>query len=90
MNNKIIHSGQTFLDKVIEMTGSIENAFEMALLNKVFLTDDTTVGKALIANKISNRVVVDYFNSNKKPATGITKQLQEEDYSFPGEFPFSF
>ena len=30
--NKKIYAGQSFLDKVIETTGSIDNAFEMALL----------------------------------------------------------
>lgn len=90
MSNKIIYSGQSFLDKVIELTGSIENAFEMALLNKIMITDDVKIGNELQQSKITNRAIVDYFNSNNRPATSISPNQPTEDYSFPGEFPFSF
>ena len=71
MSNKIIYSGQSFLDKVIELTGSIENAFEMALLNKIMITDDVKIGNELQQSKITNRAIVDYFNSNNRPLLEI-------------------
>jgi hypothetical protein len=34
-----VYQGQSFLDKVIEMTGSVDNAFGMAIENNVSITD---------------------------------------------------
>ncbi|WP_395049394.1 hypothetical protein [Flavobacterium sp.] len=72
MNKKIVHQGQSFLDKVLENTGSIENAFEMALLNGISITDDLAIGSELICSPVSNKVVAELFNEFKKPATGLT------------------
>lgn len=93
--NKKIYAGQSFLDKVIETTGSIDNAFEMALLNKIAITDDLTVGSELKVSKITNQFLVNYFNENNRPATNVIAQIIaptiEIDYRFPqGEFPISF
>ena len=72
MSKKIVYSGQSFLDKVIENTGSIESAFEMALLNGVSVTDDVLVGIALKPEEITNGVIADFFNAFNRPATGIS------------------
>ena len=42
MSNKTF-AGQSFLGKVIENTGSVENAVEMALLNGFSITDDLVI-----------------------------------------------
>lgn len=94
MNSKV-YAGQSFLDKVIETTGSIDNAFEMSLLNDMSITDDLIVGSELKIAKVTNLFVVNYFNENNRPATIITthptEQTIEIDYRFPqGEFPISF
>jgi hypothetical protein len=72
MNDKIVYQGQSFLDKVLETTGSIENAFEMALLNGVSVTEDIGIGQELKVSPVTNKVIVDLFGEFNKPATMVT------------------
>lgn len=71
-NVKIVFAGQSFLDKVLETTGSIDNALEMSILNGVSITDNVIVGEELQVLPISNKVVVSYFNEFNRPATAIS------------------
>lgn len=70
-----VYSGQSFLNKVVETTGSVENAFAMALLNKMSITDVLTAGQELIFVAVSKKQVANYFKE-KLPATGITMEQQ--------------
>lgn len=94
MSKNIVYAGQSFLDKVIECTGSLENAFEMAFLNGLIITDDLIVGTELKSNLPSNKVIFDFFTENNRPASNITTQQQKqatlEPYGFPYGFPISF
>jgi hypothetical protein len=78
MSNKIVYQGQSFLDKVLENTGSIENAFAMALINGISVTDDVVIGQELKVTAVTSKAIVSIFNENKRPATAITmNHLQE-------------
>jgi hypothetical protein len=69
-----IYQGQSFLDKVIECTGSVDNAFEMAVLNGVSITDDVMVGQELNPSTITNGLIFGLFGELNRPATMITKE----------------
>lgn len=73
MSNAKVYQGQSFLDKVIELTGSVENAFEMALLNNMSVTDDVVIGQELKLTGVTLKSVVSIFNENKHPATAINE-----------------
>lgn len=75
MSNKV-YAGQSFLDKVIEITGSVENAFSMAILNGVSITDPVVVGTELNASIVTVKGIVVLFEYNR-PATAITNQNHE-------------
>lgn len=73
MSKKTVYQGQCFLDKVNECTGSVENAFEMAFLNGVSVTDESNTGQELKVSPVTNNVVVEMFNEFKRPATAMKK-----------------
>jgi len=74
MSDKIVYQGQSFLDKVLETTGSVENAFEMAILNGVSITDDVEIAQQVVAAKVSNKAVKSIFNEYSRPATAMKKR----------------
>lgn len=76
--DSIIHQGQSFLDKVIEQTGDVENTFDMALLNNASITDDLVVGAYLKVNTVTKKSVVDFYNEYNRPATALTNEQQQE------------
>ncbi len=63
-----IQRGQSFLDKVIQLTGSVENAFEVAVQNDMSITDVREIGEEIRTNILTNKYVVQYLK-NKQPAT---------------------
>lgn len=72
-------NGQTFLDVAIQETGSLEAAFEMALLNDVSITDDLLITDQLEAPEPMDLEIVSYYVRNDiKPATEI-KLVPVED-----------
>ena len=77
MSDKIIYQGQSFFDKVIETTGNIENAFQMAVLNGISLTEDLPIGMELKISEVTNKRIVGLFNEYNRPATAITNQNHE-------------
>lgn len=93
MSKNIVHNGQSFLDKVIEITGDVENVFAMALLNGINVSDYLLVGTELIPSDVTKRVVADFFTIENKPATALSlidEQNEFDNYEFPqGEFPIS-
>lgn len=88
MKRNTVLSGQSFLDKVVELTGNIENAYQMSLLNKVNVNQKMNVGTTVAPTIKKRKAVVALFNDLNSPATEINRQLI--DYYLPGEFPYSF
>lgn len=78
MNSKIVHQGQSFIDKVLETTGSIDNAFAMALLNGMSITDDVVIGQEVKTTGVTLKSVVSIYNEKKRPATAITMEKLQE------------
>lgn len=92
MIKSVVYSGQSFFDIVIETTGNIDNAVEMALLNKMCITDDVIVGSELLISTITNKAVASFFDENNRPATKIISKINEtvEVFGFPQIFPLQF
>ncbi len=71
----IILQNQSFLDLAIQHTGSVENAFLLALQNGKSLTDDLVAGEQLsLKNTKNNKDILSYYQSKKlQPATGVSR-----------------
>lgn len=76
--NNTVYQGQTFFDKVLECTGNVENAFEMALLNNLSITEDLVIGNVLVKSEVTNKRITNIFNEKNKPATAFSLQMMEE------------
>lgn len=74
-----VYQGQNFIDKVLETTGSTENAFEMAILNGVSLTDSVAIGQELLPGNITRKGVVKIFNNKNRPASAITDPAEADE-----------
>ena len=74
MTTIILHN-QSFLDLAIQHTGSVENAFVLALQNGKSLTDDLVAGEQLsLKNTKNNKDILSYYQSKKlQPATGVSR-----------------
>ncbi len=79
MNSNIVYQGQSFLDKTLELTGSIENAFEMALLNGISITDDLEIGQSLKGTEITDANITNLFTPANRPATAISLINKEDN-----------
>lgn len=77
MSKSVVYQGQNFIDKVLETTGSTENAFEMSILNGVSLTDPVVIGQELKPSKVTKKGVVGVFNK-KRPASGVVSISKAE------------
>ena len=79
MTTTILHN-QSLLDLAIQHTGSVENAFAIAVANGLSLTDDLESGEALNLEPTTinqNKDILSYYQSKKlQPATAVT-QLPE-------------
>lgn len=75
---KVTKQGQSFIDKVVEQTGNIDNALEMAVLNGVSLTASVAIGTELLPNEVTNKRVAAFFNKTNSPATNLTVAEVEE------------
>ncbi|WP_300978540.1 hypothetical protein [Flavobacterium sp.] len=72
---------QTWFDISIQSTGSVVNAFAIAMANGRSVTDLITAGEKIVIPKelISlNREIVFFESKNIIPATGITKDTLEQ------------
>lgn len=72
----ITEQGQSFLDLVVQGTGSVENAFAMSLENFKSITDDVIVGEEVAATTITNKAVQRLL-SQSKPATAVSNYNSE-------------
>lgn len=88
MKSNIVYPGQSFLDKVVELSGDIENAFDMATLNNQNQNFRIEVGSTVISTVKKRKRIVALFNDLNRPAT--EQNTVTIDYYLPGEFPYSF
>ena len=70
-----ILNNQSLFDISIRYTGTIENAFKIAVANGLSLTDELEPGAQLIIPEVEmNNDVVNYFaGKGIQPATGLTE-----------------
>ncbi|WP_281233513.1 hypothetical protein [Flavobacterium gelatinilyticum] len=73
-----VYQGQSFLDKTIEMTGSIDNVFLMALENNRSITDNLSIGEDLKFTGKRTSVITELFTNLNRCATKLTNS----DYQF--------
>ena len=84
-------SGQTLFDIAIQVSGSAEAAFEMALINSIGITDELTPGTNLLQSGIFNKQISTYYQEKQiKPATSIVTVNASESGIFDYTFDFIF
>lgn len=79
--------GQTFFDVVIESTGSITNAFDMAMVNNLSVTDALFNQMDLVVFGTEKKVITQLFQINK-PASTEKESYAIYDYIFSQTLPF--
>lgn len=72
MQNMKAKQGQSFLDLVLQQTGSFTDVVTAAILNKKSLTEDLKIQDSVNTETISNVNQVKIFNQNN-PATALAK-----------------
>jgi len=71
--------GQSLFDIALQTTGSVEAAFDMALLNLIAITDDIEAGRELIKVSVINNQITSYYSDkNIKPATFIQGSIGDD------------
>ena len=84
-------SGQTLFDIAVQVSGSAEAAFEMALINSIGITDELTPGMVLSPAGIFNKQIASYYHDKQiKPATSIVTVNASESGIFDYTFDFTF
>ena len=76
MNNKV-YQGQNFLDKSLEMSGTIEAAFFIALENGRSLTEDLPIGLELISINVKDESIASLFSKYNRPASALSLKDQQ-------------
>jgi len=76
MESKVL-AGQNFLDKLLELTGSIDDALSVAELNDMGITDDISKGNYIKAKRIVDKKTVDFFKKHQPPATAIANYVDD-------------
>ena len=69
-----VYQGQSFLDKTIEMTGSVDEVLKMALENSISITDELTIDSNLKYSGKILKSITDLFDDNNRCASKVTKQ----------------
>jgi hypothetical protein len=71
----IVLHNQSLLDITIQHTGSVHNAFAIAVYNNIAVSDPLKSGSILKLPKVKeNTDILNYYTSKKiKPATAITE-----------------
>ncbi|MDH1602558.1 hypothetical protein [Empedobacter sp. GD03739] len=75
-NTSKVQQGQSFIDKTLELTGSVENLLEMAIINNVSITDDVSIGKEILGTQILKNSIVEGL-TNELIATKITSEINQ-------------
>ena len=83
--------GQTFFDIAIQVSGSAEAAFEMALINSIGITDELTSEMVLLPAGILNKQIATYYQDKQiNPATGLGSSPGSTNRIFDYTFDFTF
>ena len=83
----IAQNNQSILDIALQVSGSAEDAFDLAFENDLSVTEDLMSGHILSVIPVTNRRVVDYYQSNSIfPATATMTDTTE----FNGIFDITF
>lgn len=75
MTVKVLHN-QSLLDLAIQHTGSVANAFAIAVANNISVTSFLIAGTELLIpeNVLKDEDILNFYNSKQiKPATGTVK-----------------
>ncbi|MDK7376061.1 hypothetical protein QP519_11010 [Weeksella virosa] len=78
-----VQQGQNFLDKVLELTGTIETAIEMADLNGCSVTYSVKINQVIEGSGIRNAMIVQFFR-NTPPATAVDVERLDLDSKLEG------
>ncbi len=74
----IVLENQSLLDIAIQLGGSLESVFELAVANDVSITESTNPGQTIFINNQSQSQIVDYYRSRGiTPATSIIDSRQQ-------------
>lgn len=69
---------QSLLDIAIQLGGSLESVFELAVANDISITESTNPGQTIFLNNQSQSQIVDYYRSRGiTPATSIIDSRQQ-------------
>lgn len=74
--SKTVKQGQSFLDKAIELTGSVENAFAMAKLNGLSVSSELAIGAEIMPSAITKKSIVQQWDEKNAPASAMTNAQQ--------------
>lgn len=74
--SRTVKQGQSFLDKAIELTGSVENAFAMAKLNRISVSQELATGAEVIPSAVTKKAIVQQWDGKNIPATAMTNEQQ--------------
>ncbi len=67
-----VHDRQSLLDVAVQQCGSMDAAFELALLNNKSVVDDLVIGEELILPAQTQQLVAAHFADNRlTPATAL-------------------
>jgi len=87
MRTTKVKQGQTFFDTVIEATGDITNAFDMAMANSLSVTDVLFNQMDVVVAGTEKKVITQLFLINK-PASTDKESYAIYDYIFSQTLPF--
>lgn len=77
----IVKAHQSIWDIALQYCGSASDAFKIARVNNLSLTQDLQPGSILIVDyKKNNKVVKHYQNLNIEPATAVVMLEEERDF----------
>lgn len=68
--------GQSFLDMVLQQSGSFEEIVNAAVLNDASITDDLKIGSIIQSKNIISQSNIDLYKK-QQPATDLRKNLQD-------------
>jgi hypothetical protein len=87
MQSIISKYNQTFFDIAVIATGDASNAYQIAVLNNMSVTDIIPEGTELFFDFISNQSIVDYIQKSGFPAT---EYIEEQFRIFDETFDLTF
>jgi hypothetical protein len=72
-----VKQGQSFADKVIQLTGGLDAMLTVAVENDKSITDNLQIGESLKTTVQTKKRVIAFFNLNNEPATKISDSAIE-------------